>query len=122
MGRAIWIYQVDPSKTNGLRAILEDATRFKQSFAAFVKDRQHQFGEWYEMDFDNILNAISDAYQVTPALLFELIYWMSEVCGVDSEAVHDMLAEEAGMTLLYESSTKSEANCLMIFWTFSSCS
>lgn len=108
MGREIWIYQLTNEKAKtGLRKLLNGESGLNNSFQSFLNRRNN--AEILNLKHTH-LNIIS------PELLFELTYWLSEEIGLNDEEVNRFLTDEFGISLIFESTTKSEANGFIIFY------
>lgn len=107
MGREVWIYKLKNEKAKtGLRKLLGSEFGFSYSFENFLKSRQNE----------EILLSIHKCLIITPELLFEITYWLSEEIGLNDKEQDYFLTNEIGTSLIFESSTKSEANSFMIFY------
>ena len=105
MGREIWIYKLRNEKAKkGVRKLLNNAAGFSYTFKTFMIGR-HNEAVFHAMDHN--------LKEITPELLFEITYWLSEEIGLSDEKIDNLLTDEMGISLLFESSTKSEANGFM---------
>ncbi|NNF36745.1 MAG: hypothetical protein HKN68_21770 [Saprospiraceae bacterium] len=116
MGREVWIYKLRRKEPNStLCKLLGDTEGFNPSFKHFIDLRKNEIGEDYNLEYDKILTTVADDLRmITPDLLFEITYWLSEAVGLHSDEQKNILSKEAKISLIYESSTKSEANGFMM--------
>ena len=116
MGREVWIYRIDTTAANkNLPEILTDQSRYSHSFEDFVTERCNNFGEQYDLTYSGLLEKISkEVGEITPKELFEITFWFTEVAALDTR--DEDFIQKTGIELLYESSTKSEANGVMLMY------
>ncbi|MEZ4920355.1 MAG: hypothetical protein R2792_14730 [Saprospiraceae bacterium] len=106
MGREVWIYKLKNEQVkNGLQRLSSNEFGFNYTFENSIKDRQ-------TVDVLNFLNKENNT--VTPELLFEITYWLSEQIGLQDIEKDLFLNSELGISQIFESNTKSEANSFMI--------
>ena len=80
---------------------------FNYPFKTFLHSRQDS----------EILESIHESPTlITPGLLFEITFWLSEVIGFNDDELNHFLTDNIGIKLIYQSTTKSEANTFMIFY------
>ena len=115
MGRAVIIFKVDKNKSKkGLFHLISDGSGMVPTFEAFTIRRKNDFGAGYKVRFSHVQEiAHNDIDQITPALLFEITYWLSETIGMNSPDLYNLLSDQTEISCIYESSTKSEANALI---------
>lgn len=104
MGREVWIYEVNKIKfLKGLNSVNSNTFGFSQPFFRFLNK-----------DNSSKNQPEKDEQTVSTEILFEITYWLSELVGLTKEQLELFLNNEMGVTTLYESSTKSAANGLMV--------
>ena len=108
MGREIWIYKSKPEKvTTGLRKLQYNEYGFSPSFENFLSSRQNK---------GMLATVHKNSHPITPELVFEITFWLSEEIDLNDIELNRFLTNEIGLSLIFESSTKSEANGFMIFY------
>lgn len=111
MGRTTEFFKLDAEKAkNNLLLDLVSKTKFKKSFEDFIIERKNEFGNDYDVTFNDVIKKVStDINTILPSELWELTFWLGEIeydrrylQGEGYEKVHSELYINNGIESLYE--------------------
>lgn len=110
MGRTTEFYKLDDEKAkNNLILDLLSKTKFKKSFEDFIIERKAEFGDDYDVTFNDVIGKVSSNINtIRPNELWELTFWIDEIKyertrhGENYEKINDELYINNGIESLYQ--------------------
>ncbi|MTH16288.1 hypothetical protein [Flavobacterium sp. LC2016-01] len=110
MGRTTWFYKLNAEKAkSNLILDLHSRTKFKKSFEDFINERKAEFGDDFDVTFNDVIQKVSSNINtIRPNELWELTYWLDENKyertgqGENYEKVYTELYTNNGIESLYE--------------------
>lgn len=110
MGRTTEFFKLDAEKAkSNLILDLHSKTKFKKSFECFINERKAEFGDRFNVTFNNVIQKVStDINTIFPSELWEVTGWLSEIYyerikqGENHEKVDYELYINNGIQSLYE--------------------
>lgn len=81
MGRTTEFYKLDAEKARkNLVLDLNSKTKFKKSFKNFIDERKAEFGDDFEVTFNDVIEKVSsNVNTILPNELWELTFWLGEI-------------------------------------------
>lgn len=111
MGRTTWFYKLNAEKAkSNLILDLHSKTKFKKSFEDFILERKTEFGDDFDVTFNDVIQKVSSNINtIRPNELWEITYWFNEIDherrhkqGESYEKVYNELYVNNGIESLYE--------------------
>lgn len=111
MGRTTEFFKLDAEKAKtNLILDLHSKTKFKKSFEDFISERKAEFGDDFDVTFNDVIKKVStNINTIRPNELWELTFWIGEIeseriyqQGESYEKVHNELYINNGIESLYE--------------------
>lgn len=111
MGRTTEFFKLDAERAkSNLILDLHSKTKFKKSFKDFISERKAEFGDDFDVTFNDVIEKVSSNINtIRPNELWELTFWLGEIelerryqQGESHEKVHNELYINNGIESLYE--------------------